>query len=539
MRRHTLLYLMLAGACPASPLAAQGGIPAPSLNLDTVTIEHLSEAFDAGVLTSVALVDLFLERIEAYEDRGPAINGIITLNPDARATAAELDAERRATGPRSLLHGIPILVKDNYDTFDMPTTAGSVTLAGSIPPDDAFTIARLRQAGAIILGKTNLSEFATPAGWGSYSSLNGVTRNPYDLERDPAGSSGGTAASIAALFAVVGLGTDTGGSIRGPAAATGLVGIRPTHGLVSRDGIIPQAPSLDTAGPMARNVTDAAIVLGVMAAVDPADAATSAPDRRAYDDYRPFLRDDALRGARIGVAREFFGGNPEVDALIEEAVQRLREEGATIIDPITFGSDFLASLSGIRERINAELQPHLDAYLATLADEFPRSMKEVLERSESAEIRTSGNPVNPGLIETHRRNLEIGGLENPDYLAAVEGDLPRVRQAILALMDSLRLDAFVYPTSRCPARTLYTIEDPDFACRPGPSGTNLASFGRLPDIQVPVGFTGGGLPTTISFVGRPYSESELLGFAFDFEQATRHWRRTPLLPPLRREAPGP
>jgi amidase len=532
MRALAFLPALLVAMCLPRPSLAQVDLPGAALNLDTATIQHINAAFGAGTLNSVELVDLFLSRIEAYDEKGPWLNSIIALDPGARGLAAELDAERRTSGPRSPLHGIPILVKDNYDTFNLPTTAGSVTLTGSIPPDDAFTISRLREAGAIILGKTNLSEFATPAGQGSYSSLNGLTLNPYDLDRDPAGSSGGTATAIAALFAVVGLGTDTGGSIRGPAAATGLVGIRPTFGLISRDGIIPQAPSLDTAGPMARNVTDAAITLGILAGVDPADAATASDDRRAYEDYTPFLRADALRGARIGVAREFFGGNPAIDALMEDAIGELTALGAIVIDPIAFGAPFLSSLSGLRGRINAELQPHMDVYLATLREGFPRSLREILALSESPEIVGSASPVNPGLIATHRRNLEIGGLDDPEYRNVVENDLPRVRNVILEIMEDHHLDAFVYPTSRCPARTLYTIEDPGFVCESGTSGTNLASFGRLPDIQVPAGFTADGLPTTISFVGRPFSEAELLGFAFAFEQATKHWRRSPLLPPL-------
>ena len=260
--------------CPSHGGVAQSISESPAFDLETATIEDINAAFDAGVLTSVRLLELYLARIDAYDDRGPRINALITLNANVLSAAADLDQEREASGPRGPLHGIPVLLKDNYDTADMPTTAGSVALAGSVPKDDAFVVAKLRQAGAIILGKVNMSEFATPAGRGSYSSLNDVTLNPYNLRRDPGGSSGGTGAAIAANFATFGLGTDTGGSIRGPAAANGLVGIRPTYGLLSRDGIIPQAPSLDVPGPMAHNVTDAAIALGVMTGIDPMDAIT-------------------------------------------------------------------------------------------------------------------------------------------------------------------------------------------------------------------------------------------------------------------------
>ena len=512
-----------------------------TFELTTATIEDINAAFDAGALTSVRLVELYLARIGAYDARGPRLNAVITLSPDALRIAAELDGERERSGPRTPIHGIPVLVKDNYNTYDMPTAAASVALEGSMPSADAFTVRQLRDAGAIILGKVNMSEFASPAGWGSYSSLNGITLNPYDLRRTPGGSSGGTGAALAAAFAAVGLGTDTGGSIRGPAAANGLAGIRATYGLLSRSGIVPQALSLDVPGPMARSVTDVAVALGIMAGSDPGDPTTLGGERTSHDDYTRFLDGEALRGARIGVARDFFGGNPEVDALMEASIRAMRESGAAIVDPVRFEEDFLDFIerngSGIRSRINAEFQPGLEDYLATLGEGYPRTLAEVIAIYESPQVAHSALPVNPGLIALHRRNLEIGGFDNPGYVRAIESDLPRVRRTVLEVMDAHGVDALIYPTSRCPAGAVHTVdEDLGRVCEPGWSATNLSSYSGFPDVQVPAGFTSGGLPATVSFLGRAFSEPALLGYAFAFEQATGHWRLSPLVPPLPGEA---
>ncbi|MQA91878.1 MAG: amidase [Gemmatimonas sp.] len=510
-----------------SPLAETA-----ELRLETASIPEIGEALDAGALTSVTLVELYLDRIHAYDDQGPAINSIISLNPRALKIAAELDRERAAAGSRGPLHGIPILLKDNFDTVDLPTTAGSIALAGSIPGRDATLVERLRAAGAIILGKTNMSEFATPAGRGSYSSLNGVTRNPYDLRRDPSGSSGGTGAAIAANFATIGFGTDTGGSVRGPAAANGLVGLRPTYGLISRHGVIPQALSLDTPGPLARTVTDVAVVLGIVAGPDPNDEVTMSSGVAPHRDYTAFLHADALRGVRIGVARDYFGGDSEVDSLALAAVQAMEGLGATIVDDLVFDDAFHALQRGLRRHVNAEFKPQIEAYLAGLDEGYPRSLAELISIYESREVRDSPNPVNPGLIETHKRNLEIGGLDNPDYLEAIREGLPRARAELTRLFDEYDLDALVYPTSRCPAQPLFDVSDIEFECAPGPSGATLASYSGFPDIQVPMGYTRSGLPTTISLVGRWFSEATLLGYAYTFEQATRHRRPSPLTPHL-------
>jgi amidase len=302
---------------------------AQTITLSTATIEDLNAAFDAGTLTSEALVEMYLARIEAYDQQGPALNAVLWLNERAIERARALDAERRSSGPRSPLHGIPVVLKDNIDTSDMPTTAGSLLLAGSIPPDDAFIVRKLRDAGAIILAKVNMSEFASGV---TMSSVGGYIRNPYDIARTPSGSSGGTGAALAASFAQLGIGTDTGGSVRGPTTSNGLAGLKPTLGLLSRDGIVPLSLTFDTAGPMARHVYDVAAMLGAMTGVDPADVATRASDGVAETDYIQFLDATALRGARIGVARQFLGQDEEVDWIVEASLQAMRDAGADVID---------------------------------------------------------------------------------------------------------------------------------------------------------------------------------------------------------------
>ncbi len=301
---------------------ASAALPAiaETFQLQEATIADIQAAMDADALTSVELVQLYLDRIEAYEATGPGINALIAVNDRALTVAAEMDAMREAGELMGPLHGIPIILKDNYDTADMPTTAGSDVLAGAIPPDDAFVVQQLRNAGAIILAKANMSEFAASYGRLGYSSLGGLTLNPYNLERDASGSSSGTAAAIAANFAVFGTGSDTAGSVRGPSAVTGLVGIKPTMGLLSRDGIVPLTLSFDVPGPMARTVTDAAIALSVMAGPDLADPRTLESAEFVEDDYTQFLDADSLAGARVGLITDFLGGNLEVDALMAAAI---------------------------------------------------------------------------------------------------------------------------------------------------------------------------------------------------------------------------
>ncbi|MBM0744244.1 PEP-CTERM sorting domain-containing protein [Phormidium sp. CLA17] len=487
------------------------------------SIPDINQAFEAKALTSEQLVQLYLNRITAYDEAGPSLNSLITVNPTALAIAKALDLERQTTGPRSILHGIPVIVKDNFDTFDMPTTGGSVTLAGSIPPNDAFVVQQLRDAGAIILGKANLDEWAhggVPGG--GYSAVGGQTLNPYNLLRGPAGSSGGTGAAIAANFGVFGLGSDTGGSIRGPAAANGLVGIKPTLGLTSRDGVIPFALSFDVSGPLAKNVTDAAIALSFMTGIDANDPATAGSAGLFSKDYTQFLTPNALAGARIGVARDFFGGNPDVDAAINSAIGNIQTLGATVVDSVLFPPSVFPLLSATYSTISdTEFKAQLADYLATVGPEFPKTLAEVIAINQSPESANSPTPISPAVL-TRLFQAEVRGpLNNPDYLAALsaQGEIKSVVQTIL---DANNLDALIYPTSRCPAAPRTGIVDPTYSCISGRGASNFANLSGFPDVQVPAGFTTDGLPIALSFLGRAYSEPALLGYAYAFEQATNY-----------------
>ncbi|MGK7883913.1 MAG: amidase family protein, partial [Crocosphaera sp.] len=356
-----------------------------TLRLTETTLTEVNQALEKGAVTSEQLVKLYLKRIETYEDQGPKINAIISVNPNAVAEAIALDKERQESGPRSPLHGIPIIVKDNYNTKDIPTTAGSILLDNSLPPDDAFTIKKLRDAGAIIIAKANMSEFAESYGWLGYSSLGGLTLNPYNLTRDPSGSSGGSGAAIAASFALLATGTDTSGSIRGPASVAGIIGIKPTQGLVSRDGIVPLTLSFDSAGPMTNTVRDGAIALGIMAGMDRNDPRTLDSQGKSYQDYTQFLDKDALKGAKIGVVIDFNGGNEEVDALTQQAVSKLKELGAEVV--IVDLPTQLENLWPLMEEVTeAEFEPQLENYLETLTASVPKSLERLINLALSNTI---------------------------------------------------------------------------------------------------------------------------------------------------------
>lgn len=512
----------------ASPATAE------TFQLEEATLAEIQAAMEAGALTSTELVQLYLNRIAVYEADGPAINALITVNPEALVVAAERDAARAsgaATGP---LYGIPIILKDNYDTADMPTTAGSDVLAAAIPPDDAFVVQRLRAAGAIILGKANMSEFAASYGRLGYSSLGGLTLNPYNLGRNASGSSSGTAAAIAANFAVLGTGSDTAGSIRGPASVTGLVGIKPTLGLVSRDGIVPLTLSFDVAGPMARTVTDAAILLGVMAAPDPADPATLGSAAYAVADYTQFLDPEALAGVRIGLVTDFMGGNPDVDALTEAAIAQLESLGATVV-PLDFPESLESPWSYIAPAWDNEFQPQIEAYLSTLPDRFPKTLQGLIEASRVPQIANSATPVNPARLDSFEAALATSGLADTGLLHTLSYEIPGVRQTLQQIMADNDIDAFVYPTMACPASPIYTVEsDPTYVCSADDpySAGYLANITGFPDITVPMGLTQAGLPVGISLLAEAYSEPKLLGFAYAYEQASQMRQPPEATPPL-------
>lgn len=509
-----------------------------TFNLEEATVADINEAFDKGTLTSEQLIQLYLNRIEAYEDGGTLLNSITTVNPRALETAAQLDRERQLTGARSPLHGIPILLKDNIDTFDLPTSNGSVILKDSIPPDDAYITKALRDAGAIILGKASMGEFAG----GSYNTIDGQTKNPYNLNREPGGSSSGSGASIAANLATIAFGTDTSTSVRGPSAFNGIVGLRPTTGLISRDGIAPKALTFDTAGPMARTVTDVAIALSVVAGVDSNDPRTLASEGKVAQDYTQFLTTGSLKGARLGIARDFFGGDPEIDALAETAIAKMRELGAEIVDPVTFGPEFLDFYvvnggTNIRRPINYEVKEDFEAYLATLSPDIPKTIEEFLEIYKT-EVANSPLPVEESVL-TLLENAVINFDKNdPVYRNVKDNLLPIATQTTLDVFDTYDLDAIVYPyqTSFAPPidNPLESVDDPTYIASDRPNPATLAGYNSVgfPDITVPMGFGSDGLPMTISFFGRPYSEGQLISFAYDYEQATNLRRPSPLVPAL-------
>jgi len=515
---------------------------AATLNIETASIADVNKAFASG-LTSEALVTAYLKRIEAYDKKGPTINAVITLNPKALETAKALDAERKAGKVRGPLHGIPIVLKDNYDTFDLPTTGGSQLLEGSIPPNDAFVVKKLRDAGAIIVAKVNLSEWA--GGGGStggttdpeirkkgavpngFSSAGGQTRNPHDLTRGPAGSSGGTGAGIAAVFAQFGMGTDTGGSVRGPSSANGIVGLKPTLGLLSRDGIIPLALSFDTGGPMARSVYDVAVALGAMTGVDAADAATKTSVGKSDTDYTKYLKTGSLKGARIGVARDFMGQDAETDRVTESAIATLKKQGAVIVDPLPYPAyllDVRQSLSTVI--MAAEFKAQVTDYLKTIGPKYPKSFADVVAGSNDPKTGYRSPEKAFGLKYQAGYALD---LTDPVYLAAKNEGLPLVKSAVLALFTKYKLDAIVYPTSPRPA----TLIKPPVPAPTGGSATSIANQTGFPDLIVPSGMTKDGLPVTLSFFGPAYSEAKLLGYGYDFEQATKARvlpKNTPALP---------
>jgi amidase len=533
IKRSTVILITQAfvmGLLPISVLAA-------TFELEEATIAEINRAFDAGALTAEELVQLYLNRIEAYEDSGPRLNSITTINPNALETAAALDLERQLYGPRSPLHGIPILLKDNIDTFDLPTSNGSVILKNSIPPDDAFITQALRDAGAIILGKAAMGEFAG----GSYNTIDGQTLNPYNFNRNTGGSSSGSGAAVAANLTVLAIGTDTSTSVRGPASFNGIVGLRPTTGLISRDGIAPKNLTFDTAGPMARTVTDMALLLNVIAGVDPADPLTLESEGKIAEDYTNFLVKGSLKGARLGVSRDFFGGDPEIDGLAEQAIAKLEELGAEIIDPVLFSPEFIDFFvrgqgPNIRTIADYRFKADWDAYLATLGPEIPKTVEEFIEIYET-EVNQSPLPVENSVLDLLKRAAATS-TNDPAYKNLIENVLPQATELKLALFDAYDLDALVFPyqTSFAPPinNPVYSVNDPNFMRSSIPSPATIAGYSSVgfPGIVVPMGFGSQGLPTAISFFGKPYEEGKLISYAYDYEQATKLRAPSPLVPSL-------
>ncbi len=502
---------------------------AATFELATANVADINAAFDAGALSSEKLVSLYLARIAAYDKQGPALNSIITLNPNALAEAKALDKERKAKGPRSPLHGVPVILKDNYNTTDLPTTAGCVFLADSLPPKDAFITAKLRAAGAIILAKANTSEFALSGKSNGFSSLGGQTLNPHDLTRGPSGSSGGSGAALAAWFAPLAFGSDTGGSVRGPSSANGTPGLKPTLGSLSRAGIVPLALSFDTGGPMARNVYDLAVVLNYVTGVDAADPATAASAGKLPKDFTTYMKTGALSGARFGVLRDFMGADAEVDAVIEKSIATLKSQGATVVD-VKLPDFATKSRSSIFNVVRmAEFKAQITEYLQTLKPGFPKSHAELLKLADAYLASPAGRPgvANQARWEIFRDEADKGkSLTDPEYIAARDHGLALIRDTIGGILQSEKLDAFIYPTSPKPALPIkrdYSVTQPE-------SGTSLANFSGFPDAIVPAGVTADHLPVTLSFIGPAFSEARLLGYAYAFEQVT-HARVAPATTP--------
>ncbi|MGD8853479.1 MAG: amidase family protein [Gammaproteobacteria bacterium] len=537
MRYFLRLRAAVASFTVTLALSISISIPTQAANFELMeaTISDINAAYDDRTLTAERLVELYLDRIDAYDKQGPEISAIISLNPHALDEARALDKERRKQGARSVLHGIPVIIKDNYDIAGMPTTAGSVLLKDSVPPDDAFVVRKLKEAGAVIIGKANMSEFALSFDRLSHSSLGGLTRNPYNLQRNASGSSSGSAAAIAANFAVFATGSDTAGSIRAPANVTGTVGIKPTLGLTSRDGVVPVSLSFDVTGPIARTVEDAAIALQFMAEIDANDPRTQESRSWQVEDYKQFLDPNALHGARLGIARDYFGGNREVDEAVERAIAKMRELGATFVD-LDVPRDVRDAWQEKMELvIDRELGPQLAAYLDSIPGAGPKSLGELIEGYRALPTEGAFPPVSPMRIEYYEKVVNSPGVADVAYLYTLTNKLPRSRNAVVVAMERDNLDAIVFPTMPCPASPLFTVdEDPTYRCEvPDPYVPGyLGCVTGYPEITVPAGMTQHGLPIGVSFFGKPYSEPRLIALAYAFEQATKARKPPPTTPPL-------
>ncbi len=514
---------LVAGATASAPPEAQARLKA--FELDEITVTGLQQAMQSGRLTARFIAEKYLTRIEDADKHGPGVNSLIETNPEALDIAEKLDRERKAHGPRGSLHGIPVLIKDNIATRDrMMTTAGSLALVGARAPKDSFVAKKLREAGAVILGKTNLSEWAnirsshSTSGW---SGRGGLTRNPYALDRNPCGSSSGSGAAVSANFCALAIGTETDGSIVCPSGVNGIVGIKPTVGLVSRAGIVPIAHSQDTAGPMARTVTDAAILLGALTGADTDDPATGSSQGKALTDYTRFLDPHGLRGSRIGVVRKSFGISDAVDALMNQAIDEMKRQGAVIVDPADIGS--MEQVGGSEFQVLLyELKADLNSFLAALGPGAPvHTLEEIIEFNEhnhEKEMPYFGQ-------ETFISAQAKGPLTEKAYLDALEKDHRLARkEGIDAVMEKFQLDALVAPTGGPAFLTDLVDGDHDV----GGSSTPAAVAG-YPNVTVPAGFIFG-LPVGVSFFGRAYSEPNLIKLAYSFEQATRHRRAPQFLP---------
>lgn len=541
----TVIYTIAVASSPISTIV--------EFRVEEATIAEIHSALKGGSLTCVDLVKAYLDRIRAYEEGGPRLNSITTVNPKALDGAAALDAKSARGEALGSLHCIPVLLKDNIDMAGMPTTNGSVIMKDAVPPQDAAIVRTLKAAGALILGKAAMGEFAG----GSYNTIDGQTLNPYHFRRATGGSSSGSGAAVAANFAVLAVGTDTSTSVRGPAAFTGIVGLRPTTGLISRAGIAPKNLNFDSAGPLARTVTDTAILLNALAGPDPADplsldvyAKYPASDKRhgRYADFTRYLKRGALKGVRLGVLRDFFRGDPEIDALAETALAKMRELGATLVD-VRLDPQFLDeyvrdATPNIRRISDYRFRADWESYLQRFGPTVPKTTAEFVKVYET-EVARSPLPVEASVLDLLKRGLATS-MKDPEYRHLMTHVLPTATKLQLGVFEQHRVDALVFPynvTFAPPiSNPVRRVEDSAYVPARGRlSPATLAGYSSVgfPGIVVPMGFGTQGLPAAISFMGRPYDEGRILGYAYDYEQATRLRRPSPLLPAVKSASSAP
>jgi amidase len=513
-------------------LAMPGTQQTPPFQLEEATIASIHAALASGQLTCRGLVDQYLRRINAYDKNGPAINAIVQINPDAVKEADELDRRFKANGPVGPLHCIPAIVKDNFETIGLQSAGGSLALKGFVSQKDAFQVKKIKEAGAIVLAKSNMAEWAFTPYETVSSILPGYTKNPYALDRVTAGSSGGTAAAVAANMGAIGLGSDTGNSIRGPSSHQALAGIRSTMGLTSRGGVIPLSVLADIAGPMTRTVTDAVAVFQVIVGPDPDDpfTMTGAPEARLFSPgnrpgtavkYADSLVREGLKGARIGILRQAYERDttdPEIVQVFMAAVEDLKRAGATIVDPARVDLDQIrraqdaGPCAGFKHDINR--------YLASHSDRIPMHSLEEVIRSRQF------HPSVQRRLE-QSQDGQVNGLDSPACAAEAEYR-EKVRVAVLKTMSEQKLDAFVYPTWSNPPRLIGDLNTPH-----GDNSQFFSPTTGFPSINVPMGYTRAVLPAGMTFFGRPWEEATLIKLAYSYEQATRHRRPPPSTPPLR------
>jgi amidase len=518
IRRPLLWASILLGTVAAGAQARANGTFDPA----GATIPQLRSALDSGAISDVQLVRYYLNRIERFDKGGPRINALISLNANALRQARRIDNKLKIKSSRSTLLGIPFIVKDNFNSAGMPTSAGSAALKHSMPPMNAAAVQKLLDQGAILIGKANMSELASSYGRLGYSSAGGLTLNPYNTSRNASGSSSGSAAALAADFAAFALGTDTSGSIRGPANVAGLVGLRPTQGLISRVGVVPLSLTFDTVGILARSPQDVAIVLDAIAGPDAMDAATLERPRSQVS-YAEGIDHGSLQGVRFGVVGNFRGGNDEVDGAEQDVLKTLNDQGAVLIS-VTLPDAFEQLWNSVMGPVGqAELRPQLERYLRTLPTGQPKTLDELIDARVTRRERESSNPMNPALLKALREAQASGLTNSPTYAHILTQIIPSLRHELQTLIASQNLRALVFSTMSCPASPRFDIPDLHYICRSDDSykASYIAATVGFPEVTVPVARISRNLPVGYSLLGLPDSEAQLLSLADAVQQALR------------------